>query len=162
MSTRPQFGSRIGARMRVNGHMVNYFCGTSYYSMHSNPDVMAAASQAIEAYGLGVATNADLDIYDELKNRAAHFFGVEEITYFASGYLSISVLLKGLRDEFDFVLVELPVGVLSNDRLVAVVADLSEIDRAFECCFKRLLSLLRRFVIDGVLDRRRPQRDRAQ
>jgi 8-amino-7-oxononanoate synthase len=106
MSTRPKFGSRIGARMHVNGKMVNYFCGTSYYCMHSNPEVMAAASQAIESYGLGVGTNADMEIYDELKNRAAEFFGVEEITYFASGYLSISVLLKGLRNEFDFVLVD--------------------------------------------------------
>jgi 8-amino-7-oxononanoate synthase len=106
MSKLPKFGSRVGARMRVNGNMVNYFCGTSYYCMHSNPDVTSAASLAIEAYGLGVGTNADFDIYDELKDRAARFFDVEEITYFASGYLSISVLLKGLRDEFDFVLVD--------------------------------------------------------
>ena len=106
MSTRPKFGSGIGARMRVNGKLVNYFCGTSYYCMHSHPEVMAAASQAIETYGLGVATNADLVIYDELKTRAAEYFGVDAITYFASGYLSISVLLKGLRDDFDFVLVD--------------------------------------------------------
>jgi 8-amino-7-oxononanoate synthase len=106
MSMRPKFGSAIGARMLVNGNMVNYFCGTSYYCMHSHPDVMAAATQAIETYGLGVATNADLDIYDELKTRAAEYFDVEAITYFASGYLSISVLLKGLREDFDFVLVD--------------------------------------------------------
>lgn len=106
MSARPKFSSPIGARMRVNGNMVNYFCGTSYYCMHSNPDVMAAAQEAIKTYGLGVATNADLEIYGELRSRAAAFFGVEEITYFASGYLSISVLLKGLRDSFDFVLVD--------------------------------------------------------
>ncbi len=106
MSARPQFNSPIGARMRVNGQDVSYFCGTSYYTLHGNPAVQAAAGDAIKAYGLGTATLAGTEIYDELKDLARAYFGVEEITYFASGYLSISVLLQGLQQDIDMILVD--------------------------------------------------------
>jgi 8-amino-7-oxononanoate synthase len=99
-------GSPIGARMRVNGKLVNYFCGTSYYSLHSHPEVIAAACNAAEAYGLGVATLAGVPVYDEVKRLARTFFDVEAITYFATGYLSISVLLQGLRNDYDTIFVD--------------------------------------------------------
>jgi len=92
--------------MRVNGQEVTYFCGTSYYALHGHPSVRAAACDAIETYGLGPATLAGVEVYDQLKSRARTYFNAEEIVYFASGYLSISVLLQGLRDDVDLIFVD--------------------------------------------------------
>jgi glycine C-acetyltransferase/8-amino-7-oxononanoate synthase len=92
--------------MTINGKHVNYFCGTSYYALHGNPQVIAAACRATEEFGLGPGTIAGVEIYDELEALAKDYFGVEAVTYMASGYLSISILLQALHDEFDVIFVD--------------------------------------------------------
>ena len=106
MTTKLDLQSPLAATMRVNGREVSYFCGTSYYVLHGHPAIRAAACAAIERYGMGAATIAGVEIYDQLKQRACVYFGVEAITYFASGYLSISVLLQALQEDFDIIFVD--------------------------------------------------------
>lgn len=101
-----RMGSPIGAKMIINGKMANYFCGTSYHTLHGNPKIIAAAHQATEQFGMGPATGAGVAVYDELKERAKSYFDVEAVTYMASGYLSISILLQALREDFDIIFVD--------------------------------------------------------
>lgn len=96
-------GSPVGARTAINGRDVDYFCGTSYYSLHGHPDVIAAARDALAAYGVGTATAAQTPAHEEAVERTRHFLGVETVTYVASGYLAPLVLLEALAEDCDAV-----------------------------------------------------------
>ncbi len=93
--------SPIGARARIDGREVDYFCGTSYFGLHGHPEVVAAACEATRSYGIGSATALRTPIHDELDGLLRRFFGVDEVSYVASGYLAPLVLLQALRDDFE-------------------------------------------------------------
>ena len=99
-------GSPLGPRMVVNGRLVDYYCGTSYYALHGDPRVIQAACEAVEKYGMGPATKMDSPILSEVRELAAQYFEVEDVEYIVSGYLSDLVLLQALRDDYDLVLVD--------------------------------------------------------
>ncbi|KYB45748.1 hypothetical protein AB664_34115 [Brucella anthropi] len=48
----------LGARMRIDGRPVDYFCGTSYFCLHGHKAVIDAACAATRQYGLGPGTLA--------------------------------------------------------------------------------------------------------
>ncbi|TSA51192.1 pyridoxal phosphate-dependent aminotransferase family protein [archaeon] len=99
-------GSPIGARMVINGREVDYFCGTSYYTLHGHPAVIEAACDATRRFGLGPATNASVSVFSETVELARQFFEVESVAYVISGYLGAMVLVQALRDDYDVVLVD--------------------------------------------------------
>lgn len=94
-------GSPVGARTTINGREVDYFRGTSYYGLHGHPDVIAAARDALAAYGVGTATAAWTPAHAEAVERTSRFLGSETITYVASGYLAPLVLLQALAEDCD-------------------------------------------------------------
>ncbi len=98
--------SPIGARMTINGRPVDYFAGTSYYALHGDPRVIAAAQDACATYGIGPGTLAEVPAYDAALASVRAYFDVPEVSYFASGYMSILVLLQGLSDRFDVILID--------------------------------------------------------
>ena len=51
-----QMTSPPGARTSINNRELDYFCGTGYYCLHNHPEVIAAAHQAMDRYGIGSAT----------------------------------------------------------------------------------------------------------
>lgn len=99
-------GSPLGPRMVVNGRLVDYYCGTSYYTLHGDPRVIKAACEALQKYGLGPATVMDNPPLNEVAARAAEFFHVEKVQYFISGYLSDLILVQALRNDYDIILVD--------------------------------------------------------
>ncbi len=99
-------GSRIGARMIFNGREVDYFCGTSYYSLHGHPAVIDAACEATRKYGLGQATNFGVIVLNETIERARQYFETETVSYVISGYLGAMVLVQALSDDYDIVFVD--------------------------------------------------------
>ena len=99
-------GSPLGARMVVNGRPVDYYCGTSYYALHGDRRVIQAACEAVKEYGMGPATKMDSPVLSEVRERAADYFGVEDVEYIVSGYLSDLVLLQALQDDYDLVIVD--------------------------------------------------------
>ncbi|MGZ9810470.1 aminotransferase class I/II-fold pyridoxal phosphate-dependent enzyme [Pseudoroseicyclus sp. H15] len=101
-----QMQSPLGARMKIDGREVDYFCGTSYHALHGHPDVIEAATSATRAYGMGPGTRADFPPYLDLAQELAEYFGVEAVTYAASGYVSPLIALQGLRDQFDRIFVD--------------------------------------------------------
>jgi 8-amino-7-oxononanoate synthase len=104
--TRKRMGSPVGARMIINDREVDYFCGTSYYTLHGHPRVIQAARDAVAAYGLGPATDAAVPPVEEVKELAKAFFDTETATYVISGYLGAMVLAQALSHDYDLVFVD--------------------------------------------------------
>jgi len=98
--------SPVGPRMLVDGRWVDYYCGTSYYSLHGDPRVIDAACDAVRRYGLGPATAMNTPPLLEVVERASAFLGTPSATYLISGYLAGMVLLQGLSDDYDAVFVD--------------------------------------------------------
>ena len=96
----------MGSRMLVDGRRVDYYCGTSYYSLHGDPRVIDAACAAIRRYGLGPATVMNTPPLLEVVERAGAFFGTQSATYIVSGYLADMVLVQALSDDYDVVFVD--------------------------------------------------------
>ena len=93
--------SPVGARTTIDGREVDYFCGTSYFGLHGHPDVIAAARDALAAYGVGTATAAWTPAHAEVIERTSRFLATETVTYVASGYLAPLVLLQALSEDYD-------------------------------------------------------------
>ena len=99
-------GSPIGARMIINSREVDYFCGTSYYTLHGHPAVIEAACEAARKHGLGPATNLEVSVLNETVELACQYFEVETATYVISGYLGAMMLVQALSDDYDMVFVD--------------------------------------------------------
>ncbi len=87
-----------GPEVILDGKQVLYFAGTSYFSLHSHPEMLQAASTATLNYGIGSATSRSMTgtttLIDRLEETIARFFGSEDAVYLPSGYLSS---LAGIR-----------------------------------------------------------------
>ena len=102
--------SAPGARTIVNGKEVDYFCGTGYFGLQNHPEMLKAVCDAVKKYGIGSATSrfgyGDNPVLLEVEERASTFFGKKSALYFVSGYLGNSILLQGLKDEYDVIFVD--------------------------------------------------------
>lgn len=96
--------SPVGPRVVINGRERDYFAGTSYLGLQSHPQLIAAAVEALQRYGLGTATSrggyGEHPVYEAVEEAAARYFGTERALYFVSGYLGNTVLVQGLRERY--------------------------------------------------------------
>ncbi|RVJ40832.1 pyridoxal phosphate-dependent aminotransferase family protein [Sinorhizobium meliloti] len=70
---------------------------------HSNQIVVDAAVEALRQFGLGPAAHAKMPIHAQTEELLEEYFGCEKAASVTSGYLAISALLLGLRDDYDVV-----------------------------------------------------------
>lgn len=98
--------SALGPRMVINGREVDYFCGTSYYTLHGDPRVIEAACEATHQYGTGPGTIMASPPLLEVVKRATEFFQTESAQYIISGYLGDMLLVQSLSDDYDVVFVD--------------------------------------------------------
>jgi glycine C-acetyltransferase len=79
-----------GAWLVVDGRRVLNFCSNNYLGLANHPRIVAAASAAVEKYGVGPAAvrsiAGTLDLHLELERRLARFKGVEASISFQSGF----------------------------------------------------------------------------
>jgi 7-keto-8-aminopelargonate synthetase-like enzyme len=96
--------SRTGTSVVLNGKTYLYFAGTSYFQLHSHPDLIKAATEATRQYGIGSATTRAMTgttpLLQEIEQKLAGFFNTEDAVYLPSGYLCSLAGLKAL-DEMD-------------------------------------------------------------
>ncbi len=89
----------MGARTQIAGRERDYFSGTGYLGLQSHPQVLAAAAEALQRYGLTTGTSrggyGEHALYTWLEAQAAAFFGVERVLYFSSGYLGSALIAQG-------------------------------------------------------------------
>jgi len=97
-----------GTETVINGKRCLYFGGTSYYTLQNNPEVLKAAHEAIDKYGMHSSTSrssggyGNTPLYDEVESVATEFFGTEDAAYVASGYLSNIAAAQILRQQKRF------------------------------------------------------------
>lgn len=93
---------KTGTSVTLDGKEYLYFAGTSYFQLHSHPEVIQAAAGATLEFGLGSATSRSLTgttpLQVELETRAANFFKSEDAVYLPSGYLCSLAGLKALNE----------------------------------------------------------------
>ncbi|MFC2063820.1 glycine C-acetyltransferase [Chloroflexota bacterium] len=98
-------GSPQGSWLLVDGKKVLNFCSNNYLGLANHPVIVAAASQAMEKFGVGpgaVRTIAGtMDLHIELENRLAKFKGVDSAITFQTGFnanLATIPVLVGKED----------------------------------------------------------------
>ena len=99
-----------GARTLINGRWRDYFSGCGYLGLQGRPELLQAASEALQKYGLGTATSrggyGEHPVYQAVERAAARFFEAERAVYFVSGYLGNAILTQGLWGEYEHIFVD--------------------------------------------------------
>jgi 7-keto-8-aminopelargonate synthetase-like enzyme len=99
-----------GPVVRIDGAEYLYFVGTSYLGLHGHPEVIRAACEATERYGIHSATSrggfGNTPPTLSCERHAAEFFGSEASFCFPSGYAGNSILLRAVGSDFDALLVD--------------------------------------------------------
>ncbi len=102
--------SPVGPRVIFNGREMDYFSGTSYLGLQSRPEVLAAAGECLQTYGLATGTSrggyGESPVYDRLEAEIRAFFDAEACLYFASGYLGNTILSQGLSGRYEVIFVD--------------------------------------------------------
>ena len=97
--------SPVGPRVSINGRERDYFAGCGYLGLQNHPALIAAAADALQRYGLGTATSrggyGEHPVYVAVEAAAARYFGAEAALYYVTAYLGNTILLQGLRGEYD-------------------------------------------------------------
>ena len=97
-ATEYQLESPIGPRVTINGREVDYFSGTGYLGLQSHPEVIRAAADTVNQYGLSTATSrggfGEHPVYHLLEKEACAYFSAEKALFFPSGYMGMAVLLQ--------------------------------------------------------------------
>ncbi|MHC1783869.1 MAG: aminotransferase class I/II-fold pyridoxal phosphate-dependent enzyme [Anaerolineaceae bacterium] len=88
----------VGAKTMIDGRLFDYFSGTGYLGLQSHPEVIAAARDALQQYGVSTAASrggyGEHPVYDQFEKQACAFLDCEKVLYFASGYLGASILTQ--------------------------------------------------------------------
>ncbi len=98
--------------IKIDNKEYLYFSGTSYYSLHSNKDIINFSIEAINKYGLGSAvsraTYGTTPLLVELENSISDFFKTEDSVYLPSGYLSNLAGMGALKrlEKFEIIFID--------------------------------------------------------
>ena len=96
--------------VQIDGREYLYFVGTGYLGLQSHPEVIRAACDATQRYGIHSATTragfGNIPPTLDAERRLAEFFGTEAAFYFASGYAGNNILLSALADDVDIIFVD--------------------------------------------------------
>ena len=94
----------------VNGRKLLYLAGIDYHRMSNHPLVIKAAAEAAELYGLSPTgsrmTTGNHILYSELEQAVADFAGTESALVNPSGYLTNTILLQAVAEDFDMFFVD--------------------------------------------------------
>ena len=99
-----------GPETVIDGRTYLYFSGTGYLGLQGHSEVVRAACQAAQEYGMGSATSrrgyGDVPPTLAVEQEAAEFFGTEAAFYFVSGYVGNHIVALWLQEAFDHVFVD--------------------------------------------------------
>lgn len=105
----PEMLATAGARTRINydgkSHPVINLCSYNYLGLANRPEVIAAASEALQRYGVGACGSPTLsgmtDLHRQLERRVAEFLGREDAMLFNSGFGGALGTISGLLRKTD-------------------------------------------------------------
>ncbi|MDO5506126.1 MAG: glycine C-acetyltransferase [Pseudoxanthomonas suwonensis] len=89
----------------ADGRTVLNFCANNYLGLADHPDVIAAAKDALDSHGFGMASVRFIcgtqDLHKELEQTIAAFFGKEDTILYAACFDANGGLFEPLLDEND-------------------------------------------------------------
>jgi 8-amino-7-oxononanoate synthase len=129
-----------GPVVRVDGREVVMLGSNNYLGLTHHPDVLKAAHDAIDRYGVGCTgsrfLNGNLDLHQQLEEELAEFTGREEALVFSSGVLAnigTLGLLGGLEGAVIFLANEDHASLFDGARMsharIALFEDLEDLER---------------------------------
>ncbi|MBI2877129.1 MAG: aminotransferase class I/II-fold pyridoxal phosphate-dependent enzyme, partial [Candidatus Tectomicrobia bacterium] len=81
-----------GPIVRWEGRELLLLSSNSYLGLHTHPDLIEAACQALRQYGTGAGASrlisGNLDLHEQLEAEIAHFKGCEAALLFPTGYMA--------------------------------------------------------------------------
>ncbi len=96
--------------VRAGARKLSYFSGCDYFRLATHPQIVAAASKAVELDGLNVAasrlTTGNHPVYVQLEKRLRQFFRAEDALLVPTGYLTNLVVAQALAGQFSHVLLD--------------------------------------------------------
>jgi 8-amino-7-oxononanoate synthase len=102
--------SEAGNKAIINKRLVDYFSGCGYFCFQTHPDVVQAACEATQRYGISSATTSAFygnnPALIDLEEKAARFFGTAGILYYVSGCFGTPILLEGMKEEYDVIFID--------------------------------------------------------
>jgi glycine C-acetyltransferase len=100
--------SSQGAYIEVGGRQVLNLCANNYLGLSSNPEVIAAAKDALDRRGFGMSSVRFIcgtqDIHAQLEAEIARFFGFEDAVLYGSCFDANGGLFETLLTETDVVI----------------------------------------------------------
>ncbi len=106
----PVMQSPPGAETVIDGRRYLYFAGTAYLGLQGHPEVIRAACEATQRFGIGSATNrawfGSTPPLLEVERRAAELFAAEDAFYYVSGYVGHHILLAALAERFEAIFLD--------------------------------------------------------
>ena len=99
-----------GAVTQIDGREYLYFVGTGYLGLQGHAEVIRAACEAAQRYGIGSANSRTVfgttPPLLEVERRAAALFGMEDAFYYASGWMGNNILVQSLDHQSGVVLID--------------------------------------------------------
>jgi glycine C-acetyltransferase len=96
------------ARIAVGDQWLLNFCANNYLGLADHPVMIAAAQQALERWGFGMASVRFIcgtaEIHKELERRLAHFLGIEDVILYSSCFDANGGLFETLLGPEDAVI----------------------------------------------------------
>src|SRR4051794_10807011 len=97
-----------GAKIRVQGgREVLNFCANNYLGLADHPEVIAAAREALERHGYGMASVRFIcgtqDVHKELEAKLSRFLGTEDTILYSSCFDANGGLFETILEENDAV-----------------------------------------------------------
>ena len=92
----------------ADGRTVLNFCANNYLGLADHPDIIAAAKDALDTHGFGMASVRFIcgtqDLHKQLEQTIADFFGTEDTILYAACFDANGGLFEPLLDESDAVI----------------------------------------------------------
>jgi glycine C-acetyltransferase len=91
-----------------DGRTVLNFCANNYLGLADHPDIIAAAREALETHGFGMASVRFIcgtqDLHKQLEQTIARFFGTQDTILYAACFDANGGLFEPLLDENDAII----------------------------------------------------------
>nr|MBO2468392.1 glycine C-acetyltransferase [Xanthomonadaceae bacterium] len=92
----------------ADGRRVLNFCANNYLGLADHPDIIAAAKEALDSHGFGMASVRFIcgtqDLHKQLEEKIARFFGTEDTILYAACFDANGGLFEPLLDESDAII----------------------------------------------------------
>jgi 8-amino-7-oxononanoate synthase len=95
------------SKIRYKGKEYLNLCSNSYLSLHTHPDVLSAAKEAIDEYGAGICSSrsvsGSIDLYEMLEREIARYKGYPRGLVFSNGYMANIGIISTLTGQKDVI-----------------------------------------------------------